>query len=60
MAKTAKKTIAEVYQDAGGGYRFRLKAQNGRIISSSESYTRKSDAARGAARAYPFAVVVKK
>jgi len=32
----------EMYKDAGGGYRFRLKAGNGQIILASESYVRKA------------------
>ena len=28
----------ELYRDKSGGFRFRLKAQNGRIIAVSESY----------------------
>jgi uncharacterized protein YegP (UPF0339 family) len=31
-----------------GQWHFRVKAKNGRIICSSETYKRKSDAARGA------------
>lgn len=29
----------ELYQDKGGGFRFRLKARNGEIIAVSESYS---------------------
>lgn len=32
----------ELYQDKTGGYRFRLKARNGKIIGISESYTGKA------------------
>ena len=32
----------ELYQDKTGGYRFRLKARNGKIIGMSESYTGKA------------------
>ncbi len=42
------KPIIEVYPDAGGGYRFRIRAANKEIIAVSESYTRREDAARGA------------
>jgi uncharacterized protein len=28
----------EVYKDASGGFRFRLKAANGEVVASSESY----------------------
>lgn len=38
----------EVFQ-ASDGWRWRLVAANGEIVSQSESYTRKDDAARGAA-----------
>ena len=37
----------ELYQDKRGGYRFRLKASNGQVIASSESYERKSGALSG-------------
>lgn len=36
----------ELYTDSAGGFRFRLKAGNGEVIASSESYTTKA-AARG-------------
>ncbi|WP_152273988.1 YegP family protein [Arthrobacter koreensis] len=34
----------EVYQDKAGGFRFRLKAGNGEVIASSESYKSKASA----------------
>ena len=37
----------EVYQDKAGGFRFRLKAANGEIIASSESYKSKASALKG-------------
>jgi len=37
----------ELYSDSSGGYRFRLKAGNGEIIATSESYTTKSAAQGG-------------
>lgn len=37
----------EVYEDAAGQYRFRLKAANGEIVASGESYTTKSGAKEG-------------
>jgi uncharacterized protein YegP (UPF0339 family) len=37
----------EIYNDASGGFRFRLKAGNGEVIASSESYTTKSAAKNG-------------
>lgn len=48
--KTAQPKPArfEVYGDAGGGFRWRLKAGNGEILAaSSEAYTRRYDANRG-------------
>ena len=36
----------EVYQDKRGGWRWRLKAANNRIIAQGESHTRKRDADR--------------
>ncbi|MDF2562969.1 MAG: hypothetical protein K0R99_4415 [Microbacterium sp.] len=37
----------ELYSDKSGGFRFRLKAGNGEIIATSESYTTKSAALGG-------------
>ena len=37
----------EVYKDASGGYRFRLKAANGEIVATGESYTTRSGAHDG-------------
>lgn len=37
----------EVYQDKQGGYRFRLKAGNGQVIASGESYTTKKACLNG-------------
>ncbi|WP_144876870.1 DUF1508 domain-containing protein [Microbacterium sp. 1.5R] len=37
----------ELYADRSGGYRFRLKAGNGEVIATSESYTSKSAALNG-------------
>lgn len=37
----------EVYKDKSGGYRFRLKAGNGEVIASSESYKTKASAMNG-------------
>ena len=37
----------ELYKDAGGKFRFRLKAGNGEIIASSEAYTSKAAAENG-------------
>lgn len=39
----------EIYKDAGGGFRFRLKAGNGEVIATSESYTTKASAQNGVA-----------
>ena len=43
----------EIYPSRDGGWRWRARAANGKIIASGESYTRKSDAKRGARRARP-------
>jgi len=37
----------EIYKDAGGKYRFRLKAPNGEIIAGSEAYTSKESCLNG-------------
>jgi uncharacterized protein len=37
----------ELYKDAGGKFRFRLKAGNGEIIATSEAYNSKSSAQNG-------------
>jgi uncharacterized protein YegP (UPF0339 family) len=37
----------ELYRDAGGKFRFRLKAGNGEIIASSEAYNSKAAAQNG-------------
>ncbi|CAN7221158.1 YegP family protein [Microbacterium foliorum] len=37
----------ELYADRSGGYRFRLKAGNGEVIATSESYTTKAAAKKG-------------
>lgn len=37
----------EVYKDGSGGYRFRLKAANGEVVASSESYKTKASALGG-------------
>lgn len=39
--------MVEVYQDAAGEWRFRVKGSNGEIVAVSEGYTRKDDAKRG-------------
>lgn len=36
----------EVYKDASGGHRWRLRSANGRILCQGESHTRKRDAER--------------
>jgi uncharacterized protein len=39
----------EIYRDAAGGYRWRLKAANGRIVGDSgEAYTTRANARRAA------------
>ena len=37
----------ELYQDASGKYRFRLKAGNGEIVATGEAYESKSAAKKG-------------
>lgn len=37
----------ELYQDKSGGFRFRLKARNGKIIAVSEGYTTKAACENG-------------
>jgi uncharacterized protein YegP (UPF0339 family) len=37
----------EIYQDAKGQYRFRLKARNGEVVATGESYTTKAGAIKG-------------
>jgi hypothetical protein len=39
----------EVYQDAKGQYRFRLKAGNGQVIATGEAYTTKKACLNGIA-----------
>lgn len=37
----------EVYEDRSGGFRFRLKAANGEVVATGESYTTRSGAHDG-------------
>ncbi|MGO4246344.1 YegP family protein [Paenarthrobacter sp. RAF54_2] len=37
----------EIYSDKSQGFRFRLKAGNGEVIATSESYTSKAAAQKG-------------
>ncbi|MGV9263081.1 YegP family protein [Kitasatospora sp. NPDC003701] len=37
----------EVYEDAGGKYRFRLKAGNGEIVATGQGYASKEAAHKG-------------
>lgn len=39
----------EVYKDAGGKHRFRLKASNGQVIASSQGYESKESCMNGIA-----------
>ena len=49
-------TLVEIYEDAGGGHRWRAKAQNGRIIADSgEGYDSRGNAERAAAEVFPDA-----
>lgn len=52
-------TRVEVYA-AADGHRFRVRAANGKIISTGEAYTRKHDCVRGAKRANPGLIVVER
>ncbi len=38
----------QIYEDDGGGFRWRALAGNGEIVSEGESHTRMEDAARAA------------
>lgn len=37
----------EIYQDAGGDFRFRLKAGNGEVVASGQGYASKDGAVKG-------------
>ena len=39
----------EIYQDARGDYRFRLKSRQGRVLATGQSFQTKQDAKRGIA-----------
>lgn len=39
----------ELYKDAGGKFRFRLKASNGQVVATGEAYESKSAAQDGIA-----------
>ena len=45
--ETAANPRFEIFQDKAGGYRFRLRSRNGKIIAASESYQTRYGAARG-------------
>jgi uncharacterized protein YegP (UPF0339 family) len=38
----------EVYEDAGGKFRFRLKASNGEVVASGQGYASRSRTSRAA------------
>lgn len=38
--------MIEIFEDAGGKWRFRVKGKNGEKVVTSQGYTRKGDAAR--------------
>lgn len=38
----------QVYRDVSGGWRWRLRASNGRIVAQGEAHTRRRDAVRAA------------
>jgi uncharacterized protein YegP (UPF0339 family) len=50
----------EVVERKNGDYGFRARSGNNRIVSTSEGYTRKADAVRGAKRAHPGLQVVER
>lgn len=54
-----RKPKFEVYP-AADGYRWRLKASNGRIVATGEAHTRKADAVRAAAALSGLAEVASK
>jgi uncharacterized protein len=37
----------EVYEDAGGKFRFRLKAGNGEVVAQSQAYATREGAVKG-------------
>ena len=39
----------EIYQDARGDYRFRLKSRQGRVLATGQAFPTKQDAKRGIA-----------
>ena len=50
----------EIYQDRAGGFRFRLRARNGKVIASSEGYTGKAgcmDGVESVVQNAPIAVI---
>lgn len=46
-------TWVEIYERKDGERAFRQRSANNQIISTSQGYTRRSDAIRGAKRAHP-------
>lgn len=55
MAKAAATgyTWVEIYERKDGRLAFRQRSANNQVISSSQGYTRRSSAIRGAKRAHP-------
>lgn len=47
IEETNDKAKIEIYEDANNEFRFRVKASNGEVVATSESYTRREDAHRG-------------
>ena len=46
--------LVEIYEDAGGGHRWRAKSSNGRIVADSgEDYDSQGNAERAAAEVFP-------
>lgn len=58
MATRAVATKCEVFRGENGKHYFRAKSRNGRTISQSQGYSNRTNARRGAKRAFPDAVLV--
>jgi uncharacterized protein YegP (UPF0339 family) len=59
MATTKKPYTVAVYQDRAGGWRWRMKAPNGRIVAdSAESYVRRRTAERAALKLVGVEILV--
>lgn len=58
MDPNPREPQVEIYEDDGGGYRFRKRGANGGITSWGESYTQRSDARRAAEKEYPEVPII--